>query len=56
MMGRILAAVVVCLAAAACAAPQATLLQRSPDTIPRQGAVSNPVFFAQQTKECGPAA
>ncbi|MDX1485529.1 MAG: PA2778 family cysteine peptidase [Alphaproteobacteria bacterium] len=43
-------------AAAACSTPQTDWLRRHPDALPAKGAVERPVFFAQRTKECGPAA
>lgn len=56
MIGRILAAAAICLAAAACATPQTDFLRRNPGLAPSSGAVADPVFFAQRTNECGPAA
>lgn len=58
---RAFAALVVCVAAAACATPQTdALLQRPPDTatreLPARSAVAAPVFFAQEALYCGPAA
>jgi len=41
--------------AAACATPQAVHL-RDEQKIPLSGAVEDPVFFTQETKQCGPAA
>lgn len=52
---RILAAAIVSCAAAACATPQTSYLERNPEVVPRQGSVPDPVFFAQKTRECGPA-
>ena len=50
-----LAAVLV-LTLGACATPQVDALRRQPGGVPDKAAVSQPVFFAQRTKECGPAA
>ncbi len=55
-MKRAAAAVIFCLAAAGCAAPQTDALMRAPGAAAQRGAVADPVFFAQNTKECGPAA
>lgn len=41
---------------AACATPQTDRLRADRGAVPPSGAVSEPVFFAQRTKECGPAA
>ncbi len=40
----------------ACATSQIDSLRRAPDGPPSYGAVAEPVFYAQKTKECGPAA
>ena len=45
----------VSLLAAACATPEAAHL-RDEQRVPLRGSVKDPVFFAQQTKQCGPAA
>lgn len=55
-MGRLLLAVLLTLAAGACSTPQTDFLRHHPDAVPERGAVARPVFFAQRTKECGPAA
>lgn len=52
----LLAAAISLLALGACATPQVDALRRQPGTVPPKAAVSQPVFFAQRTKECGPAA
>lgn len=44
------------LAVAACATPQTDRLRQNPGAVAPKDAVANPVFFAQRTKECGPAA
>lgn len=58
-MKRALAAAALCLAVAACATPQTDALRqeltRDPAALPKAAAVKDPVFFAQRTKECGPA-
>lgn len=55
-MKRAAAAVLLCLFMAGCATPQTDALLRLPRAVPQQGAVADPVFFAQNTNECGPAA
>lgn len=57
-MRRTLAAALFCFLVAGlvtgCATPQTDRLLQAP--VARQGAITDPVFFAQRTKECGPAA
>jgi len=55
-MRRLLLAAVFALAAGACSTPQTDYLRQHPGAVPQRGAVAEPVFFAQRTKECGPAA
>lgn len=55
-MKRLLLTVVLAAAVGACATPQTDDLKRHPGAVPPAGAVAHPVFFAQRTKECGPAA
>ncbi len=56
MTKRLLLAVLLALTAAACATPQTDDLRRGSHGLPARAAVAKPVFFAQRTKECGPAA
>lgn len=53
-MLRALAAAFFCFLVAGCATPQTDRLLQAPAA--RQGAVADAIFFAQRTKECGPAA
>lgn len=55
-MIRVLAAAAICVLAAACTTPQTNFLRQNPDRVASAGRVAEPVFFAQRTKECGPAA
>lgn len=55
-MRRMLLAVVISLAVGACSTPQTDFLRLHPNAVPTRGAVLEPVFFTQRTKECGPAA
>lgn len=55
-MKRFLAAVFLCFLTAGCATPQTDALLRASNAMPQRGTVAEPVFFAQNTNECGPAA
>lgn len=55
-MLRVLAAAALALAVAGCATPQTDRLLADPGSLPPKAAVADPVFFAQRTRECGPAA
>ena len=55
-MQRVLAAAVLSLTVAACATPQSDALRIDSGALPVAAAVKEPTFFAQRTRECGPAA
>jgi tetratricopeptide (TPR) repeat protein len=55
-MRRVLAAAALCLAVAACTTPQTDALRRDSGALPAAAAIRDAPFFAQRTKECGPAA
>lgn len=51
-----MAAAALCMVAAACATPQTDALRRDPGALPAATTIRDAPFFAQRTKECGPAA
>ncbi|MDH3242439.1 MAG: PA2778 family cysteine peptidase [Alphaproteobacteria bacterium] len=53
---RALFSAALALALGACATPQLDALRTRPGSVPEKAAVAQPVFYAQRTKECGPAA
>lgn len=55
-MRRFLTVAVLCLSVAGCATPQTDALRRDPEGLPAAATIRDAPFFAQRTKECGPAA
>ena len=55
-IGRVLAAGAMAFALAACSTPQTDYLRQTPEQAAQSGAVAEAPFFAQRTRECGPAA
>lgn len=53
---RCLAIVLLAVAITACATPQTDLLRQQPGNLPPAAEIADAPFFAQKTRECGPAA
>ena len=56
MIRRVLAAAALCLAVTACATPQTDALRSDSGVLSVDAVIRDAPFFAQRTKECGPAA